>query len=262
VNARSALFDVYGDHLHQRGGVAPVAAVLRILAPLDVAAPAVRTAISRMVRQGWLAPARLDQGAAYRMTPMAERRVTAAARRIYRRGIAAWDGRWHVLVIDQVPERSRRDRIRSGLGYLGYAPLRDHTWISPRTSVEVDTLLSEEGVRALRFWATHDGDQAQLAASAWDLDGIGRTYTTWLADARALVGDPHRSLTDEEAFRIRSRLVHEWRKFLFRDPSLPHELLPSDWPGDVAAAFFDEQAERLAPGAARFVDACLVSPPT
>ena len=210
-----------------------------------------------MVRQGWLVPVRLDLGAGYRLTPQAERRLSAAANRIYRRGIAPWDGRWHVLVVDQVRERSRRDRVRSGFGYLGYAALRDNTWISPRASSEVDALLSDEGVRALRFWATHDGDEGRLAASAWDLDGIGRTYASWLADARVLVGDADRSLTDEEAFTIRSLLVHEWRKFLFRDPSLPHELLPARWPGDVAAAFFDEQAERLAPGAGRFVDCCL-----
>ncbi len=234
-----------------------MAALLRLLAPLEVAAPAVRTAVSRMVRQGWLLPARLDQGAGYRATPQAERRLSAAANRIYRRGIAAWDGRWHVLVIDHVSERSRRDRVRRGLGYLGYATLREDTWIGPRASSELDALLSGEGVRTLRFWASHDGDQARLAASAWDLDGIGRSYASWLAEARELVDDPHPGLTDEEAFTTRSRLVHEWRKFLFRDPALPRELLPADWPGDEAAAFFDEQAERLAPGAGRFVDSCL-----
>jgi phenylacetic acid degradation operon negative regulatory protein len=52
VHARSALFDLYGDHLRARGDWAPVAALVRLLAPLDVTAPAVRTAISRMVRQG------------------------------------------------------------------------------------------------------------------------------------------------------------------------------------------------------------------
>jgi phenylacetic acid degradation operon negative regulatory protein len=257
VNARSALFDVYGDHLRPRGGVAPVAALLRMLAPLDVAAPAVRTAVSRMVRQGWLDPVRLDAGAGYRLTAQAHLRLSAAASRIYRRGIAPWDGRWHFLVLDHMQERSRRERVRSGLAYLGYAPLRDTTWISPRASSEVDVLLSDEGVPALRFWATHDGDEAELAARAWDLDSIARSYGSWLDDARVLVGDPRRELSDEEAFTIRSRLVHEWRKFLFRDPSLPRELLPAAWPGDVAAAFFDEQAERLSAGAGRFVDCCL-----
>ena len=54
MQARSALFDLYGDHLRRRGGQAPVAALIRLLAPLGIAAPAVRTAVSRMVRQGWL----------------------------------------------------------------------------------------------------------------------------------------------------------------------------------------------------------------
>lgn len=257
MNARSALFDVYGDHLRRRGGVATIASLVRMLAPLEVASPAVRTAVSRMVRQGWLAPVRLDQGAGYRTTPQAERRLAAAASRIYREDIAPWDGRWHLLVLDPIGERSRRARVRSGLSYLGYGPLRDHTWISPRGSDEVDALLGAEEIRALQFWAVYEADEHSVASSAWDLDLIGRAYTTWLGEARDLVGDPTRALGDEAAFTLRSRLVHEWRKFLFRDPALPRELLPRRWPGDEAAAFFDEQAARLRPGATRFVDSCL-----
>jgi hypothetical protein len=34
VHARSALFDLYGDHLLGRGGSAPVAALIRLLEPL------------------------------------------------------------------------------------------------------------------------------------------------------------------------------------------------------------------------------------
>ena len=84
MNARSALFDLYGDHLRARGGRAPVAALVRLLAPLGVAAPAVRTAVSRMVRQGWLEPVRLPEGPGYALTPRAVRRLDDAAARIYR----------------------------------------------------------------------------------------------------------------------------------------------------------------------------------
>ena len=38
------------------------------------------------------------------------------------------------------------------------------------------------------------------------------------------------------------------------DPHLPDELLPADWPGRAAAAYFDEQAVRLLPAAGRFID--------
>ena len=53
MDARSALFDLYGDHLRLRTddfrAQVPVAALVKLLAPLGVQAPAVRTAVSRMV---------------------------------------------------------------------------------------------------------------------------------------------------------------------------------------------------------------------
>ena len=261
MNARSALFDLYGDHLRDRGGRAPVAALVRMLAPLGIGAPAVRTAVSRMVRQGWLAPERLADGAGYALTERARRRLDEAAVRIYRTQQPRWDGHWHLLVIDPVRDRGSRARLRAGLAFLGYALLGDDTWLSPRQSGEVAGMLAAEGVTARRFTARHDGNSTALVAAAWDLDRLARRYRRWQVDAERLVADtgvgPGEEPGDEHAFAVRSRLVHEWRKFLFDDPGLPRELLPAQWPGDAAAAFFDAQATRLMPGARRFVDGCL-----
>src|SRR3954453_2913585 len=102
MQARSALFDLYGDHLRSRGGRASVAALVRLLAPLGIAAPAVRTAVSRMVRQGGLVPARLSQGPGYEATSKCVRRLDEAALRIYRVGTITWTGRWHMLVVEPV----------------------------------------------------------------------------------------------------------------------------------------------------------------
>ncbi len=187
MNARSALFDLYGDHLRSRGGTAPVAALVRLLAPLGVAAPAVRTAVSRMVRQGWLEPVRLPEGPGYVLTPRAVRRLDDSAVRIYRTQGTPWDGSWHLMVTDPPGERSRRDRLRAGLTFLGYAQLDDGTWIGPRWSEEVDGLLEVEGVRAERFTARHDGDSLGLVRRAWDVEGLARAYSRWHADAEALV---------------------------------------------------------------------------
>jgi phenylacetic acid degradation operon negative regulatory protein len=224
---------------------------------LDIAAPAVRTAISRMVRQRWLAPVKTTAGPGYQLTPRAEHRLTEAAARIYRRGIAPWDGRWHLLVLAHTPVRSTRDRMRTGLSYLGYAPLREDIWVSPRSSAEVDALLASEGVPAHRFQAVTEAEAIELTSMAWDLDELGQAYVCWLEEARVLAAQAHDQPTDQDAFVIRSLLVHEWRKFLFRDPGLPRELLPSRWPGHEAAAFFDSEASRLLAGAGRYVDACL-----
>jgi phenylacetic acid degradation operon negative regulatory protein len=349
VNARSALFDLYGDHLLNRGEQAPVAALVRLLAPLGISAPAVRTAVSRMAGQGWLIGVRLPEGAGYRLTPQGTRRLRQAAARIYAHAPPAWDGRWHVVIVPRIGERAKRDRLRSALGYLGYACLDGSTWISPRQSAEIEPMLTTERVLTERFHASYDGDPRDLAARAWDIDGLGVAYQRWLdqasrladlvvptadddgrgqaeggacprakgrgtalteergfrdEDRRRLQERPEASgtstprakgrgtaLTEERGFRdedrrrlqerpeasgtstapggeredelifvARSELVHGWRKFLFIDPGLPAELLPEGWPGFVAAEFFDAQAARLLPAAARFVDRCLAGP--
>jgi phenylacetic acid degradation operon negative regulatory protein len=257
VDARSALFDLYGDHLRSRGARAPVAALVRLLNPLGISAAAVRTAVSRMARQGWLEAVRLPAGAGYALTPRAVGRLDEAAERIYRHGLPDWDGRWHLLVIERVRDRARRERLRAGLSYLGYAPIDETTWVSPRRSVELDGLLEAERVRAERFEACHDGDARGLVARVWDLDGLARAYQRWLGMARELVAPVGPDTPDEAVFAARSVLVHEWRKFLFRDPGLPAELLPARWPGHVAADLFDTESARLLPAAARFVDCCL-----
>src|SRR5256885_12616933 len=119
MQARSALFDLYGDHLRPRGGRAPVAALVRLLAPLGIAAPAVRTAVSRMVRQGWLHPLRLSSGPGYVLTPKAARRLDEAATRIYRTNKVTWDGTFDLIVIDAPRARPDRLRLAQNLAFLG-----------------------------------------------------------------------------------------------------------------------------------------------
>jgi phenylacetic acid degradation operon negative regulatory protein len=266
VHARSALFDLYGDHLRAHGDQAPVAAVVRLLAPLGITGPAVRTAISRMVRQGWLEPVRTTSGRGYAPTPRARQRLDDAAARIYRTRRASWDGAWDLLVLDPPTPRSARDRVRSGLAFLGYARLSDSTWISPFPSPEVEPLLATEGTSFDRLRA-HDDDPAQRARRAWDLEGLAEAYVAWRSFAERLLVEPDTQLPgldgageDERAFAVRSVLVHEWRKFLFSDPGLPTELLPPQWVGHEAAAFFADEADRLLPPASRFVTACLSDP--
>src|SRR5690348_16650431 len=118
MQARSALFDLYGDYLRPRGGRAPVASLVRLLAPLGIAAPAVRTAVSRMVRQGWLHPLRMSSGPGYLLTPKAARRLDEAAARIYRTHRMSWDGSFDLVIIDAPGARPERLRLGQNLAFL------------------------------------------------------------------------------------------------------------------------------------------------
>ncbi|OLE22966.1 MAG: PaaX family transcriptional regulator [Actinobacteria bacterium 13_1_20CM_3_71_11] len=260
MQARSALFDLYGDHLRPRGGRAPVAALVRLLAPLGIAAPAVRTAVSRMVRQGWLHPLRLSSGPGYVLTPKAARRLDEAAGRIYRTTPVTWDGSFDLIVLDPSVPRADRARIAGGLAFLGYGSVDDGTWVATRPTGEVQTLLAEAGMRYERFAATHAAGTpgaVALVRRAWNLDEIAGAYEQFVRELRPIVNAVTETSTDEQAYAARFRLVHAWRTFLFRDPQLPPELLPERWAGLSAAAFFDRHASRLRPAADRYVDQCL-----
>ena len=256
VRARSALFDVYGSYLRARGGSAAIAALVRLLEPLGFEAPAIRTAVSRMVRQDWLRPVRLADGPGYALTRRAERRLDEAAARIYRTHPSTWDGRWHVLVLEELPTRGARERLDSSLRLIGYGPLGPTTWVAPRPSTELADILATERLSGRLFHGEHDGADADLAARAWDLDTLGADYadfvTEWLPTVSVVDGS-----TPAEAFAASQQLLHAWRKFLFRDPGLPEQVLPRDWPGTAAAAFFDEHTARLAPAAETFLSECL-----
>jgi phenylacetic acid degradation operon negative regulatory protein len=234
----------------------PVLALVRLLEPLGFEAPAIRTAVSRMVRQDWLRPVRLADGPGYALTRRAERRLDEAAARIYRTNPSTWDGRWQVLVLEELPTRSARERLDSSLRLLGYGPLGPTTWVAPRPSAELAEILEAENLAGRSFHGEHDGDDAELAARAWDLDALGADYanfvTEWLPRVSAVDGS-----VPAEAFAASQRLLHAWRKFLFRDPGLPASLLPADWPGTEAAHFFDRETARLAPAAESFLSDCL-----
>jgi phenylacetic acid degradation operon negative regulatory protein len=258
VNARAALFDLYGDHLRERGGAASIAAIIKLLDALDIAAPAVRTAVSRMARQGWLEPCPGPGGPGYQLTDRAWRRLDEAAVRIFgKQDLSAWDGRWSVLIIERTNERSRRERLQRGLEYLGYRLLDGTAWVAPQGSVEAEAVIAAEGLTYDEFHAEFGGDSTALVDRLYGLRDLASAYNSWLTLAHEIVESTGDQPSDRAAFASRSRLLHEWRKFLFRDPGLPTALVPTGWPGVEARRYFDAQAERLLPGARAYVDDCL-----
>ena len=123
---------MYGDYVRPLGrdGVR-VGALIRLAAELGVSGNALRSALSRMTRQGGLAARRDGGPPRYRLSPAGEALIEEGTRRIYGHR-ATWDGRW-LLVSYSLPEprRGQRDRLRQGLTFLGLGSLGNGLFITP-----------------------------------------------------------------------------------------------------------------------------------
>lgn len=246
-SSRALLLTLLGDVVLPSGGAAWLSALSRGMAAFGISHGAVRQALRRLSRQGLVAAERHGRLARYHLTDTGRRRLEEAADRIYLRRELAWDGRWRVLTYT-FPERERRarDALRRELTWLGYGSIGTGTWVCPwdlgtRLQVVLDKHQVTGDVES--FTAVHEGEDAALAARAYDLSELHAGHAAFLSRAPSAAAS-----TPEEAFRARLELVHTWRRFLFLDPGLPDALRPDDWLGDRAAqAFLARYRELEAP---------------
>ena len=147
--------------------------------------------------------------------------------------------------------------MQRALEYLGYRQAHPDGWIAPRPAPELESVTAAEGVVVTHFLGELDGADEDLVERLWDPPALAAAYRRWLDDAQRLVSEAGPDPDERTSFAVRSTLLHEWRKFLFSDPGLPKELLPPDWPGQMAADYFDAESARLLPAASAYVDHCL-----
>jgi ring-1,2-phenylacetyl-CoA epoxidase subunit PaaA len=244
-SSRALLLTLFGDVVLPSGGAAWLSSLTRGMEALDVSDAAVRQALRRLSGQGIVDAEKHGRLARYHLTDVGRRRLEEAADRIYLRHERAWDGRWRMLTYT-FPERERgaRDALRRELTWLGYGSVGTGTWVCPwDLGTRLQTVLDKHRVAGdvEVFTAQHEGEDGALAARAYDLSELHAAHAAFLAEAPAQV-DP---ADHEAAFRARVELVHTWRKFLFLDPGLPDELLPTDWLGDRAARLFLDRYREL-----------------
>jgi phenylacetic acid degradation operon negative regulatory protein len=165
------------------------------------------------------------------------------------------------MVIYSVPETDRgiRDRIRKELAWLGFGPLAPSTYICPHNRVQqvYEKFTDEPVVRldTLRCQSRGLTVDREMAARCWDLDGLNEDYRELLRTYRVRLPTYRAGhLRPQEALIERMQLTYDYRKFPFRDPDLPLELLPGGWVGRDTHEMFLEAHALLGAPAERFYD--------
>ncbi|TDN91224.1 PaaX family transcriptional regulator C-terminal domain-containing protein [Microbacterium sp. BK668] len=222
---------IFGDYWWHVAEPMPTGAIVTALTDLGLKEAAARATLTRMVRGDLLRADRVGRRTTHRLTPRAREVVDEEGAWLDAFGLVEvpWDGLWSVLAFS-IPEaeRSSRHLARARLRWLGFAPLYDGVWLSPRDRAgEAMAQLQELGVRDVTSMrATLETSIAGGPQSAWDLDDVAAEYRRFAASVGGEVelGDP------VAAFRERMRIMLGWQAFRVRDTGMPAELVPADWP--------------------------------
>lgn len=249
------LLTLLGDYWWQRTESLPSAALVALLAEFGVSDSAARAALSRLTRNKLLVTAKNGRRTFVRLSDRAARILDEGASHIFSFGLHTqpWDGNWSVVAFS-IPEHNRaaRDALRKQLRWLGFAPLYDGLWVSPRDhAAEVVGELAELGITtatAFRATAVPGTGRDGLPQRAWDLEALQDRYDGFIEYAaelreRALAG----RISPVEALVERTRVMDEWRAFPGLDPDLPSELLPKAWPRAAARDLFISAYDLLGP---------------
>lgn len=260
--AASLIVTLFGDCVLPHGEAIWLGSLIALAAPFGVNERLVRTAVLRLARDDWLAARPAGRRSAYEVTPAGRQRIEDAYRRVYAAAPPRWDGGWCLVLLPPAAlERARRARARRELGWLGFGALGPSALLHPSPDrASLAHALRRLGLaeRAIVVEGRASGPRGaaalrDLVAGSWDLREVEAGYRGFLARFRPswrliAAGAPREPAA---CFRLRVRLIHEYRRAVLRDPLLPAELLPRDWPGGAARALARAIYRAVAPAAER-----------
>lgn len=256
---RALIVTVYGLYARDNGWL-PISTLVRLLAHLGVDEPAVRSAISRLKRRGLLHAERRDGSAGYALSDDARSILAEGDARIFAPTTPALADGW-LLAVFSVPEseRAKRHTLRSQLAALGFGAAAPGVWVAPAhrfdlTAATLERLHLATYVDLFRADYLAFGDIHKLAGQWWDLGSLRDDYLAFIAAYQPVVG---RTSAPEAAFADWVGALTVWRRLPYRDPGLPVELLPTDWPGHAARELFATLQSQLVVPARAFVASLL-----
>lgn len=265
TNTQSMIFTIYGDYIRNYGSKIWIGSLIRLLKEFGHNEQGVRVAVSRMVKQGWIQSEKQGNKSYYFLTDRGVQRMDEAANRIYKMKPNEWDGKWRILMYT-IPEDKRqlRDDLRKELLWSGFGSFSSGCWISPNDlEKQINRLIEKYDINEYVdfFISEYKGpkENQSLIEKSWHIEEIENKYEEFIEkySKQFIV---HQSIisrgemSDADCFVERTNLVHEYRKFLFIDPGLPKELLPSKWNGNHAALLFSQYYQVLAEPASRFFE--------
>lgn len=244
IRANSLIITVYGDAISPHGGSVWLGSFIKLVQPLGLNDRMVRTSVFRLVKDRWLVAQQVGRRSYYSLTATGRRRFEHAYRRIYFQPKTQWEGDWQIVFTTSAMSPNQREAMRKELLWEGFGVIAPGVLAHPSANTEsLYDILQGTGVqdqvavlRAKSLGALTAKPLRELVRECWNLEAVAADYGRYLDHFRPLwrALKSAKSLDPEQCFVVRTLLMHEFRRVLLRDPQLPDQLLPADWPGAQA----------------------------
>jgi len=241
--SKSLVMTIFGDAIVPHGGMVWMGSLIDLLAPFGVNDRLLRTSVFRLAQEGWLGAQRDGRRSSYAITPDAMRRFSRAFRRIYAPLNVHWNGQWTLVLAADGLDAPARSQLRKELLWEGYSVIAPGIAGHPAGDLEaLEALLTRLSllqkvyvVQASEVPGLRARPLGDMVAEGWDLSDVMSGYekfTAHFASLPALLAEAGADGIDpEQAFVLRTLLIHAYRRVQLHDPQLPIELLPEPWPG-------------------------------
>lgn len=260
ISSTTLVFTFFCDVVTQHGGEIWLGSIIHALAPLGINERLTRTAVFRLVQDGWLESRKQGRRSYYRLTQTGQNYYQRAAKRIYTSSRPDWDGVWTLLFVSLVPEE-KRDSLHRGLSWLGYGRMAAGVYALPcNDRPPLDELLADlelqDSIVHMQAQAENAETLQKLVMARWKLRKLRQRYeefTTQYQNARKLLHGKNPP-GGHSMFLLRVLLMHEYRRILLSDPELPVAMLPADWEAYAAQSLTSEIYRDLATQTAKWVN--------
>ncbi|MFI7407971.1 PaaX family transcriptional regulator C-terminal domain-containing protein [Streptomyces sp. NPDC049627] len=250
LRPQSLMLTFLGDQVLGRDVCVYSGSVIDVFARAGVGEQATRSTLTRMVNRGLLRRQREGRRMYFGLTEHSAAVLRDGERRIWHTGAVnrQWDGTWTLLGFS-LPESWQRQRhdLRSQLTWSGFGPLFSGLWIAPG-AVDVSSLVAGLGlsahVKVFRAHADSGTDIGAMIEETWELSELAALHASFVRRWQPWTTQLPEA---DDALALRLRLQAEWLRVIRRDPRLPVEHLPDDWPAEAAEKTFRAVHERLAP---------------
>lgn len=257
----SIVITIFGDAVVPRGGVVWLGTLQAITQRLGIEAGALRAAMSRLTRDGWLERERRGRKSYYALAPDGRHAFDMATRRIYAADDPSWSGDWTLALLTDETARARDARLRK-LARFGFASPVNGVYLRPETTEAPSAAEALSGMVVFRARGQETEDLCALAASVWDFALIEQAYGHFCAIYGPIESSPIEvsKLAPIDAMALRTLLIHDFRRVVLKDPRLPEDLVAPSATAIEARALVQSLYRQVLLQSEVWLDQCVGAP--